>query len=74
MDWQLLLVSLCVALAAAYLANQTWRSWRGRRAGCGGSCASGCGGSQRANSAGENTSEAPLISVAQLTARLRQRR
>ena len=36
MEWQWALVGLCVALAVAYLARRTWRTWRGRAAGCGG--------------------------------------
>jgi hypothetical protein len=72
MDWQLPLVGVCVALAAAYLANQTWRTWRGRRPGCGGGCAGGCG-SDSASPSQKKTSADSLVSVDQLTARLRQR-
>jgi hypothetical protein len=64
-DWQVILVGLCVALALAYLARRGWRTWRGRAAGCGGcKCAP----------APETRPAAPLISAEQLTARLRHRR
>lgn len=36
MDWQLPLALLVTAVAVAYLARQAWRTWRGRKAGCGG--------------------------------------
>jgi hypothetical protein len=36
MDWQLLIVGVLVMLALVYLGRQTLRTWRGRRAGCGG--------------------------------------
>jgi len=39
-SWQLVMVSLIVAGAAAYLVRRSWRSWRFPSQGCGGSC--GC--------------------------------
>jgi FeoB-associated Cys-rich membrane protein len=57
MDWQLAIVGVLVALAAAYLGRQTWRTWAGRKAGCGG-CK--CGGAAQAR-AGEGTAGAALI-------------
>ena len=66
MDWQLPIVILIVAGAACYLGVQTWRSWTGRKAGCGkGSC--GCGKPQ------ENAAEKAeiLIPAGQLTVRRR---
>jgi hypothetical protein len=38
MDWQLILVLLIVAAAVVYLARSSWRTWRGRKTGCGGGC------------------------------------
>jgi hypothetical protein len=38
MSWQLLPVGLIIAAAAAYLARQTWRAWRGSSSGCAGGC------------------------------------
>ncbi|MFL5245909.1 MAG: FeoB-associated Cys-rich membrane protein [Gemmataceae bacterium] len=41
MDWQLPVVLLIVAAAAAYVARITWRAWVGSKTGgCGGGC--GC--------------------------------
>jgi hypothetical protein len=40
MNGQLLITSLTIAAAAGYLLRQAWRTWFGRKAGCGGSC--GC--------------------------------
>jgi hypothetical protein len=62
-DWQLVLVALCVAAAAAYVARRTWRAWRGAGAGCGGCRCAGPAPQAKA---------APLISAADLTARLRR--
>lgn len=66
MNWQLPIVILIVAVAAAYLGVQTWRSWTGRKAGCGkGSC--GCGKPK------ENATDGVeiLIPAGQLTVRRR---
>jgi hypothetical protein len=38
MNWQYPVVVVVVVAAAAYLLRQTWRSWHGRKAGCGGNC------------------------------------
>jgi len=38
MNWQLPLVALIIALSVTYLAFQSYRTWRGRKAGCGGGC------------------------------------
>jgi hypothetical protein len=63
MDWQLPLVLVCTALAAAYVARRTWLAWSGRKAGCGGcKCAAPKAAAPRADS---------LISVEELTGRLR---
>jgi hypothetical protein len=62
-EWQAILVGLCVALALAYLARRGWRTWRGRAAGCGG-CK--CG-----SETARKESATPLIPVEQITARLR---
>jgi hypothetical protein len=61
MNWQLLLAALIVAAAACYLARQAWRSWAGKKSGCGG-C--GCGKAPAA-AAGQRT----IIPVEQLTLR-----
>jgi hypothetical protein len=63
MDWQLIAVSGIVLVAAGYLLRQTWRTWSGRKAGCGG-C--GCAKEQSANA-----TPAALIPAEQL--RLRRR-
>jgi hypothetical protein len=66
MDWQWFAVAVCVGVAGAYLARQTWRTWAGRKAGCGSCSCAGKAGAQAA-------AAAPLISVSELTARLRRR-
>ena len=67
MNWQLPIVILIVAGAAGYLGLQTWRSWTGRKAGCGkGSC--GCGAAKEKASAGSEV----LIPSGQLTLRRRE--
>jgi hypothetical protein len=63
-NWQLPLVLLIVAVAAAYLVRQVWRSWRGARSGCGG----GCGCAKNAPPAGGHLT---LIPADQLTLRRR---
>jgi hypothetical protein len=41
MNWQWLAVGISVTLASLYLARQSWRTWSGRKSGCGScSCAS----------------------------------
>jgi hypothetical protein len=67
MTWQLLLVMLIVAGAACYLARQTWRSWGGKKSGCGGSC--GCAGRPTSSASNSPT----LIPAEQLTLRRRER-
>ncbi len=42
MDWQLALVGLGVAAAAAYIARRAWRTWARKGSGCGGGCGAGC--------------------------------
>jgi len=46
--WQIVVVGLIVAGAAAYLVRRTWRSWRFSGQGCGGSC--GCASTKREDS------------------------
>lgn len=65
MNWQLLLVAAIVACAVLYLGRQTWRTWRGRKAGCGGSC--DCG----SKSGGKN--QVTVIHTEQLQLRPRQK-
>ena len=65
MDWQLGIVIIAVGAAMAYLAQATWRSWQGRKSGCG-----SCRCSAPANGpAGPDQSS--LISTEQLTQRVR---
>jgi hypothetical protein len=63
MAWQLAIVVLIVAVAAAYLVRQTWRTWTS--AGCRGGC--GCSRTQAAPPEGKVT----LIPADQLTLRRR---
>jgi FeoB-associated Cys-rich membrane protein len=60
-SWQLAVVGLIVAGAASYLVRRSWRSWRFRSKGCGGSC--GCGSAKPE----ENTVH--FVAVDQLTLR-----
>jgi hypothetical protein len=66
MDWQLWAVGVLVALAAAYLGRQTWRTWAGNKAGCGG-CK--CDGAPKTST--ENGARVSLIPPEQV--RLRRR-
>ena len=42
MDWQLLLASIAIIAAAAYVSRRAWRTWAHKGSGCGGGCGSGC--------------------------------
>ena len=68
LEWILLetsiLVGLIVAVAAAFLARRAWHTLRGKRAGCGGSCA--CPGRGAAT---QSTESDRLIPSHQLTLR-----
>jgi hypothetical protein len=64
MNWQLLLVALIVAGAALYLGRQTWRTWSGKKAGCGGGC--GCAPTAAGGSS-------TIIPPDELTLRLREK-
>jgi len=66
MDWQIVLVSLCLAAAAVYLGRRAWRTWSHRGAGCGGGCGCSASATPKNNDG--------LIGVDELTARLRSRR
>jgi hypothetical protein len=70
MDWQTITVVFLVAAAVAYLTRRTWRTWRGRAAGCG-SCR--CGNATAPSQSGIQGSDRALISHDELTARLRKR-
>jgi hypothetical protein len=64
MDWQLVVVSLVVTVAAFYLGRQTWRMWSARQGGC-----RGCGcGSRKGSEAQEGVT---VIPSEQLTVRRR---
>ena len=62
MNWQLVLVALCVGVSALYVARQTWRTWAGKKSGCGG-C--GCGKTK------PETAAPRIIPVEELTWRRR---
>jgi len=64
MNWQLVLVIVCVVAAAAYVARATWRTWHPKPGACGGGCGSGC-------ATAAPTTET-LIPVEQLTVRRRR--
>lgn len=66
MDWQGFLVWLLVVLSALYVVRQTWRTWAGQGSSCGG-CS--CSGKQPAKAKGP-----VLISITDLTARLREKK
>lgn len=38
MDLQLTMTLVAVVLAAGYLANRAWKTWKGRKQGCSGGC------------------------------------
>ena len=63
MVWQLVIVAVIVAAAAWYIARATWRTWSGRKSGCGGGC--GCGSKTAAEQKGT------VIPVEQITLRRR---
>jgi hypothetical protein len=66
MDWQLPLVVVIVAGAAGYLSRQAWRTWSGKKSGCGGGC--GCG---KTGAPSTSNGSAALIPPEQLTLRHR---
>lgn len=68
MDWQLIIVGVIVALAAAYLARAAWRTWTAARGKCGGGC--GCAATT-ANSTKKNGA-VTLIPAEQITLRRRE--
>jgi hypothetical protein len=61
MAWQLAVVGLGVAAAAAYLAHRAWRTWGRTASGCGG-CGSGCKGENNSAS-GESVRLIPADQV-----------
>jgi len=63
MDYQLLAVALIVVAAFGYLARRAWRTWAGRKSGCGGGCS--CGPKEPVNG------QISLIPPEQLTLRRR---
>jgi hypothetical protein len=69
MLWQYVLVGVIVLAAVAFLARQSWRTWFGTKAGCGGGCS--CAGGKGAATAGAAGSQVKLVSVDELTARIR---
>jgi hypothetical protein len=68
MDGQLLIVGTLVAAAGAYLTRRAWRTWGGRKSGCGGAC--GCAGSAERSHGDEPD---PFIPREQLTLRRRDK-
>ncbi len=71
MLWQYLIVGLIIAAAVAFLARQTWRTWFGAKGGCGAGCS--CAGKASDVNAGPQGSGTKLVSVDELTARIRSR-
>jgi hypothetical protein len=69
MLWQYLLVGIIVLAAAGFLARQSWRTWFGTKAGCGSGCS--CAGGKGGVATGAAGSAAKLVSVDELTARIR---
>jgi len=65
MNWQLAVTIVFVAIAGLYLVRRSWRTWFGRKAGCGGGC--GC-----ASKPSETVSA--LISTDQMLARIKQQK
>lgn len=62
MDTQLLIVGVIVSAAAVYLGRRSWRTWTGKKAGCGKGC--DCSG-------GKAAQRPALISSDELTLRMR---
>jgi hypothetical protein len=71
MFWQYVIVGMIVLAAAGFLVRQTWRTWFGTKAGCGGGCS--CAGKKDDANTGAAGSGATLVSVDELTARIRSR-
>jgi hypothetical protein len=71
MLWQYLLVTVIILAAATFLVRQTWRTWFGAKDGCGGGCH--CAGNKRNSKSRATGSAVPVISVDELTARIRNR-
>jgi len=65
-DWQLVMVTLMVLVAAVYLGHRSWRTWRVSKSGCAGSC--GCASKDKA---AESNGHATLIPSEHLTLRRR---
>jgi hypothetical protein len=59
MDWQLAIVVMLVAAASFYLGRQGWRSWLGRKLGCGGSCSCPSASTEERSDA----SETPVVLI-----------
>ena len=68
MDWQMPLVGLGVAAAAAYIARRAWRTWARKGSGCGG-CGSGCKTATPSAASGQGR----LIPLEQITVLRRER-
>jgi FeoB-associated Cys-rich membrane protein len=71
MIWQPFVVIGIVLAATAYLVWQSWRTWFGAKSGCGGGCH--CAGKKNDAAANATGSPATLISVDELTQRLRSK-
>jgi len=69
MFWQYLLVGIVVLAAVAFLVRQSWRTWFGAKGGCGGGCS--CPGKSADAAAGAAQPQSKLVSVDELTARIR---
>jgi FeoB-associated Cys-rich membrane protein len=71
MIWQPLLVAALVLAAASYISWQTWRTWFSSKAGCGGGCS--CPGKKAEAKTGSGA-PVSLISVNELTQRIRSQK
>jgi len=65
MEWQMPLVGLGVAAAAAYIARRAWRTWARKGSGCGGGCGGGCKTAAPPTASGQGR----LIPLDQITVR-----
>lgn len=69
MIWQQLVVAGVVLTAVLYLVWQSWRTWFGTKSGCAGGCH--CASKKNAVTTHEGDSSLTLVTVDELTQRLR---
>ena len=68
MDLQQAIVGMVIAGATLYLGYTAWRSWKGRKTGCGGGCSCGKKEFKPGNKPGQSQ-DTVLIPLEQLTLR-----